>query len=420
MIAQLDTPLRAGSRVLIAHPSGDLFGSDRMMLESVGALVDAGHEVVVTLPSGGPLIGEIERRGATTRFCPTPVLRRNLLRPLGLVRLAAQSVRGVVAGLRLIRREQPDVVYVNTVTIPLWLAIARITGRPAVAHVHEAERSAPSLVRRALATPLLLARTIVSNSAYCVDVIAGEYPALRQRSEVIPNGISGPAHAPPARPALEDSLRVAYIGRLSARKGIDVAISAVAELRAEGFDASLDVVGSAVAGNEGIVQDLRTLADALGLDGAVRFIGYRSDVWSVLADHDVLVVPSRLEEGFGNTAVEGILAARPIVVSDTSGLREASAGYASAQQVAAGDPVALHDALRAVIEQWDRFRSSAADDRRLALAVHATSAYGARIAAAVDRTRAVGIRSALGGPRDRWSARHRHCVRVRQMQPPDR
>ncbi|MFD4422838.1 glycosyltransferase [Agromyces sp. NPDC058484] len=379
----------ARSRVLIAHPSADLFGSDRMLLQSVSGLVAAGHEVVVTLPAAGPLVDEIERRGARVRLCPTAVLRRSLLRPAGLVRLAGESLRGLAAGLRLVREVRPDVVYVNTVTLPLWLVVARLAGCPSVVHVHEAERSARPAVRRALATPLLLARVIIANSEYCVEVVSGVYPLLRDRSEVVPNGIDGPTEPRAARRALEGSLRVAYIGRLSERKGVDVAIEAVGALRKAGVPATLDIAGSPVAGQESVVRALHDRAGAPALRGAVRFLGYRDDVWPVLADCDVLVVPSRMEEGFGNTAVEGVLAARPVVVSDTSGLREASAGFASMQRVAPGSVAALRDALAAVIDDWPRYRALAAEDRLVALHRHDPTRYGARIAASAARAQSM-------------------------------
>ena len=390
MPARTRTPHRrpdSRPRVLVAHPSADVFGSDRMMLESVSGLVSAGHDVIVTLPRGGPLVDEIERRGARVRYCPAAVLRRSLLRPLGLVRLMLESSRSLVAGLRLMAAERPDIVYVSTVTLPLWLLIARLAGRPSVVHVHEAEASAHAVVRRSLATPLLLARAIVANSTYCVDVISGEYPSLRDRCEVVLNGIEGPREPPAARDALLGELRIAYLGRLSERKGVDVALEALAALRDAGLHATLDIAGSAVAGNDGVVTALHRLADAASIRGAVRFLGYRDDVWAVLADCDVLVVPSRLEEGFGNTAVEGVLAARPVVVSDTSGLREASAAFASMQRVEQGSAEGLRDALRTVIDQWPRLRALAAEDRLIALRRHDPARYRTRIAMAVASAR---------------------------------
>ena len=43
------------STILVAHPSPDLYGSDRQLLETIRALVDAGHRVNAALPDDGPL-----------------------------------------------------------------------------------------------------------------------------------------------------------------------------------------------------------------------------------------------------------------------------------------------------------------------------------------------------------------------------
>ena len=56
--------LLSGLRVLVAHPGAELYGSDRVVLESVVAIVNAGAIVDVTVPETGPLIEELRRAGA--------------------------------------------------------------------------------------------------------------------------------------------------------------------------------------------------------------------------------------------------------------------------------------------------------------------------------------------------------------------
>ncbi|MFH6780020.1 glycosyltransferase, partial [Clavibacter michiganensis] len=160
-----------GRTILVAHPSAELYGSDRVLLESVAGLVSAGARTVVTLPTDGPLVAALTGVGATVHRAPTPVLRKSMLRPRGFAALVGQSVRGLSAGLGLVRRTRPDAVYVNTVTIPLWILVGRLAGRPVLAHVHEAEGSASRAVGTALALPLALATSVVANSRYSVDVL---------------------------------------------------------------------------------------------------------------------------------------------------------------------------------------------------------------------------------------------------------
>ncbi|MET4637651.1 glycosyltransferase family 4 protein [Mycetocola sp. 2940] len=369
-----------GHRILLAHPSADLYGSDRVLLESIDALLADQARVTVTMPVPGPLVAEIEKRGATVVICPSPVLRKDIVTPRGLARFLAATVRGVLSGRRLIRTERPSAIYVNTITVPLWLPLARLSGIPSLCHVHEAEGSAGRLVRVALATPLLFATRIIANSEYSVDVLNSAIPRVGARTQVIYNAVPGPDTASEARAELTDGIRLVYVGRLSPRKGVDVAVSALSVLHARGIPASLDVVGSVFPGYEWYEHDLRAQAARVG---SVRFHGYQDPVWDHLAEADVAVVPSRYDEPFGNTAVEAMLARRPVIVSATSGLREATSRYQSAQRVLPSSPDAIADAVEQVASNWAEIRAMASEDRDLARDRHSAGRYAAAITGVV-------------------------------------
>jgi len=332
-------------RLLVAHPSPDLYGSDRQLLETVSGLVAAGWELDVVLPSPGPLVDELMARGAAVRVLPFPVLRKSALRPTALPALLVGLLRATTGARRLLRRERPDAVLVNTLTVPSWLASARLAGVPAVCHVHEAEEDQPFVVRVGLAAPLMLARLVVANSQAAADVLVGSVRGLRRRVRVVHNGVPGPPDEPtaPARRA-GDPLRVALVARLSPRKGVDVAMDAVRELVDRGVDVSLRVAGTPFAGYEWYEGQLAAAAARTPLAGRVELLGYVHPTWQVLADADVVVVPSRVEP-FGNTAVEAMLARRPLVASATQGLREIVRPGVTGLLVEPGDPHALADAL---------------------------------------------------------------------------
>jgi hypothetical protein len=182
-----------GRTVVLAHASAELYGSDRVFLESVVALREAGRHVIVTLPQHGPLVEAVEKTGAEVTFCPTAVLRKAALRPAGLLRLIGATVTSIGPMTWLLRRHRPDLVYVSTVTVPLWLPLARLFGCKALAHVHEAEETVPKPVRFALAAPLLVAHTVVVNSEATGAVLRQSLPRLADRIRLVYNGVSGPA-----------------------------------------------------------------------------------------------------------------------------------------------------------------------------------------------------------------------------------
>lgn len=363
--------------VLLVHPGAELFGSDRMLLESAAGLVEAGARVVVALPSSGLLVDELRSAGAEVVIVPMLVLRKVLLTPRGLPRLFRDTFRGLGAAWRLIGRVRPDVVYVSTIIIPEWPLVARLRRTRSVSHVHEAEASGSRLVNRILYSPHLASQRTLVNSRFSLDTIHAALPALARRAHVVYNGVASPPHPTSPRPRTERALRVLYVGRLSPRKGPDLVIEAASRLQSAGRAVDVTLLGAVFEGYEWFERDLRTQAEEAGV--SVDFAGFHTDIWPFLAEADVLVVPSRVDEPFGNTAVEGILALRPVIASDSSGLREAAGGYGTAQLITAGDPDSIASALTDIDTRWDEMVSTVADSRAEALRRHAPAVYRSSI-----------------------------------------
>jgi glycosyltransferase involved in cell wall biosynthesis len=361
--------------VLAVHPGAELFGSDRMFAESVAGFRGDGAHVVVSLPEEGPLADDLRALGAEVEISPTLVLRKALLAPRAWPTLIRDAWRGWRNASRIIRRTSPDAVYVSTITMPLWPVVARLRGTRVITHVHEAEHSGARLVNIGLYAPHLAAHELIVNSRFSLQTIESSIRRLAHRSRVVYNGVAGPAEVTSPRPAVDDELRVCYLGRLSPRKGPDLILDAVGAIATDGRRYRIDVVGTAFRGYEWYEHDLRAAAGRLPDTVEVRFHGFQPDIWPYVADADVLVVPSRLDEPFGNTAVEGILAHRPVIVSDTSGPREAAGGYETAQLVSPNDAAAVADALTTVRETWGQLAAAVGASAERAHARHAPAIY---------------------------------------------
>jgi glycosyltransferase involved in cell wall biosynthesis len=367
----------------MAHPGAELYGSDRVLLESVSALVADGWRVVVTVPVSGPLLAAIGERGAEVVLCPTPVIRKSALRPRGMLRLLAATVSGWVGGWRLLSRERPAALYVNTMTIPLWQLLGRMRRVPVLTHVHEGEASASRLVRSILALPLFLSTSIIANSEFSRGVLADSFSRLGRGTRVVYNGVPGPPEARAARARLDSPVKVTYVGRLSPRKGVDVAIDALALLSARGVDARLDLVGGVFPGYEWYEAQLREQVKQKQLGHRVLFHGFTPSIWEVVGAGDLVIVPSRVDEPFGDTAVEAILIGRPVIASATSGLLEATAGYETARTVTPGDATALANGVQAAIEQWGLSRAATVIDIETARRRHGPEVYRKTVAGIV-------------------------------------
>jgi len=201
---------------------------------------------------------------------------------------------------------------------------------------------------------------------------------------VLANGVAGPpTGASSPREELGGALRVLYLGRLSPRKGPDLIIEAATTLRRKGVDVRMVLAGATFIGYEWYEAELRESLRAAGLREDEVLVGFRDSIWPLLDDCDVLVVPSRLDEPFGNTAVEGVLAQRPVIVSDTTGLQEAAAGYPTAQFIRRNDSEALAAALQRLVDDWSAITDRVALSAQLAQDRHDPAIYRRRISEAV-------------------------------------
>lgn len=362
--------------VLVAHPSPDLYGSDWQLVETITGLIESGYRVNVALPLDGPLVPVLERVGAKVAVMDFTVLRKALLTPKGLAGLAA-STPGEVARLRsVIRACGADLLLSNTVTIPWWPVAGRLAGVPVLSHVHEAEDTQRLVIRAGLNAPLLAANRIVANSAAARDALLSAQPVLASRTQVVHNGVAAPETplAPLAERAAGDPFRVAMVGRLSPRKGVDVLLEAIALLRERGVDASLQVAGSIFPGYEWYEEQLRERAAQPDLAGHVELLGYVHPTWRVLEAADAVVVPSRAEP-FGNTAVEAMHAARPLVASRVQGLAEVVTDEVTGLLVPSEDPGALASALGRIAADPALATRLSADGRREAAERFTTEVY---------------------------------------------
>jgi len=120
---------------------------------------------------------------------------------------------------------------------------------------------------------------------------------------------------------LDDQIRIiGTVGRLTEQKGMDKFIEVCAALAADRDDLHFVIAG---AGE--LRKSLADQATAAGLTGRMTMLGYRQDVFDVLAGLDVLVYLSRWEP-FANTLLEAMIVGTPVVASNVAGNREALAG----------------------------------------------------------------------------------------------
>lgn len=205
---------------------------------------------------------------------------------------------------------------------------------PLAAAVWAAERPIPWIYRRAWFHA-------ISDSTRD-DLVRRGVPG--ERITVIYPGVDSAQYHPDPRFPRSAAPQFLYVGRLKRYKGVETALRALAVARRTRPDLVL-----LIAGQGDDRARLERVAAALGLDGAVRFLGFVSeeDKRRLLCESWAVVFPSP-KEGWGITNVEAAASGTPAVVSDSPGLRESVRHGVTGFLVPHGDPDALADRLLAL------------------------------------------------------------------------
>ncbi len=146
------------------------------------------------------------------------------------------------------------------------------------------------------------------------------------RIHTVPNGIVAqppltgePSLRSRAGAAADDPV-IGAVGRLTADKGVETLLQAVAALRRRWPRLRVFVLGDGAPGSDH-PEHLRRVCRRLQLDDAVTFFGYVEDAARRCAEFDIQVVCSRAEP-FGLVTLEAMAQGRPLVVTNTGGSPE--------------------------------------------------------------------------------------------------
>lgn len=341
-----ESPFSAGSSVLIVHSSAELYGADRACLTVASATIAAGLNAHVVVPEAGPLLPLLEAAGATVHILDPLILRRAELRGFRAVRTIALWPITVLRLRRFARQFRFDLVHSNCAPTVGGALLSRWWRVPHVWHVHEIfeDHRATRIVFEWLlshADVVLAASGAVKNQF--------RSPSLKARCRVAYTGAEVPSDIVGVTPLDRSPAQLVCVGRLNQWKGQDVLIQAVGLLRNRAVDVRLKLVGDVFASEHHFREQLRELVVGLGLDGIVAFLGERRDALQLIAEADIVIVPSAQPEPFGIVVVEAMAFGRPIVATDAGGPREIITSGHDGILVPPRDAVALADAIDTLI-----------------------------------------------------------------------
>jgi glycosyltransferase involved in cell wall biosynthesis len=260
-------------------------------------------DVVALLRTPSPLEHLLERENVNLRYT-------------GVQRL--YSPRQISPLAKLLRGY--DIAHVHLFPAQLWAVVAAARLKPSIPLV-TTEHGTWNARRRWWFRPLDIWMYPHYKHIACISEATAEEliqwcPAVAEKISVIPNGIPLDAFEtarPAALPLLPSGVaKLVFVGRFYIPKDHATLLRALTAVP----NAHLLLVGDGPLRGQ-----LQQMAQSLGIAERVTFLGWRSDVASVLKASDIYV-HSTDAEGFGIAACEAMAAGLPVVASDVPGLAQ--------------------------------------------------------------------------------------------------
>jgi glycosyltransferase involved in cell wall biosynthesis len=347
--------------ILFIHHANDMYGADIGLLHTIKSLDREKYFPIVILPADMPtgmLSPELKRLGVEFHFARLGILRRKYFKPLNVLPLAIEVLRGVVFVRSTARKRGAALVYVNTFVAVSGAIGGWLAGVPVLWHIREIlafPRTVRWILYRALS---LCADRVVCISRAVRDAILKEEPGLAAKSVVIYNAVSIAANSDGGEPELpvreelglpEGVPLVGMVGRIMPWKGQEVFAEAAELVKQHSTAVHFVAVGSYFADQSQYLDQLKARIQDLGLEGRFHLMDYRSNVTDVYRALDIFVLPSIKPEPFGRVTVEAMTQGRAVIATNHGGSPELIENGVTGLLVPPADPPALAAAIERLL-----------------------------------------------------------------------
>jgi glycosyltransferase involved in cell wall biosynthesis len=336
-------------RILFLDQSGSLGGAELCLLDIAQSHQD---RCLVALFESGSFQQELEKRQIPVQVLShqSCEIRKNSTVRQSLIG-AGKLIPLMIQVARLSRSF--DVIYANTQKALVVGAIASLLSqRPLVYHLHDiisTDHFSSSNQRVIVTLANQVAALVITNSKASREAFI-KAGGKAEKTHVVYNGFN-PRQYPIIATQnclqrkqlnLDGQFVVGCFSRLSPWKGQHILIKALSHCMER---VSVVLVGDALFGEQQYVQQLHQQIADLGLEHRVHFLGFRSDIPSLMAACDLIAHTSVLPEPFGRVIVEAMLCQRPVVATASGGVMELVHHGMTGWLVPPDDPFKLADVI---------------------------------------------------------------------------
>jgi len=312
--------------ILILGASSDLYGGSKILAIVANILQEGKHKPIVVVSEHGELIGELNRLGVEVRIVRLGILRRKYFSVPGILNRIKVNRSAWKALGKLIDEEKIDIVYSNTTGVLIGAFLAKKKNIKHIWHIHEIITK-PKTFTRILGR---LVNKYADNVIVVSDAVKNHWKEYINTTNInrIYNGIDTSIYTRSEgllRKELnlkETDLLIGMIGRVNHWKGQDFFIDIARQILNHEPDTKFIIAGDAYPGNEHLVDKMLDRLNNELPPQSVFYIGYRTDIPSILKSIDIFVLPSILPDPFPTVILEAMASSKPVVATNHGGALE--------------------------------------------------------------------------------------------------
>lgn len=347
-------------KILFLEQQCWLSGAQRV-LECVMDATAGEYEPIVAFPGEGLFCSKLADRKIQTLTYPLGFYQTGRKSRTEMLGFAQRSLLCAFKLVKVIQREDVGLVYINGPRCMLaGVLAARVTGRPALFHLHLTLVRKPEILLVAKLAHYVSA--VVSCSRAAAAGLLKANRGLAGKTHILYNPLAVCASAagdlPDSQPPGGNSsaITVGVVGRITKPKGQRVLLNALGKLSAQD-KARIRVifVGAPSPDNRedlNYQQRLKECVTQFGLRGSIEWAGYQAAVGPFYRAMDVLIQPSLSDSGESMplSMLEALQHGVPVIASSTGGIPEVIHHGSNGLLVPPGDEIALARALERFLQ----------------------------------------------------------------------
>lgn len=311
----------------------DRIGGAQVRILSIARdLKKKGVEYLLTMPYGNGWSFEYARReGITVYQCGlgTPHFIRDIRSTFANVRYLINFIPSVLSLIRIIEKEDIDIVHLNGLLSLQGALAALLTRKKVVWHLYGTLY--PEFLIRILRPFIRLTADRVINISKgtreyylrgtgIADIIIHEPVDIRVFDPDVINESQRSALKKELGVAKDDFV-IGSVGNITWVKGYENLIEAMSVLKKKNNRMKLLIVGKILKTQMGYYKRLKGLTSSFGLEENIYFTGMREDIPNILSIIDLFVLPS-LAEGTPISILEAMAMEIPVIASRVGGIPE--------------------------------------------------------------------------------------------------